>query len=78
MKVKQKLGVTFNFDKQDFIDFTKNDNVQGLRSKFIKVVLDPLFLGKKIIKGCFLSVSWRKFNSQIEFGKMLFFDDTNF
>ena len=23
LKAKQKLGVTFNFDKQDFIDFTK-------------------------------------------------------
>ena len=23
LKVKQKLGVTFNFDKQDVIDFTK-------------------------------------------------------
>ena len=47
MKGKKNLGVTFNFDKQDFIDFTKNDNVQGLRSKFIKVVLDPLFFGQK-------------------------------
>ena len=29
-KKKQKLGVTFNFDKQDVIDFTKffkNDNL---------------------------------------------------
>ena len=43
LKVKQKLGVTFNFDKQDVIDFYeifKNDNLQGLRSKFIKVVVD--------------------------------------
>jgi hypothetical protein len=23
LKAKQKLGVTFNFDKQDIIDFTK-------------------------------------------------------
>ena len=38
LKAKQKLAVTFNFDKQDVIDFTKifkNDNVQGLRSKFM-------------------------------------------
>ena len=55
-KKKQKLGVTFNFDKQDVIDFTKifkNDNVQGLRSKFIKVVIDPLFFVQKITRGCF-------------------------
>ena len=56
LKAKQKIGVTFNFDKQDVIDFMKlfkNDNVQGLRSKFIKVVVDPLFFGQKNIKGCF-------------------------
>ena len=48
LKVKQKLGVTFNFDKQDIIDFYKiykNDNVHGLRSKFRKILC---FLGKKI------------------------------
>ena len=54
LKAKQKLGVTFNFDKQDVIKFYeifKNDNVQGLRSKFIKVVVDPLFFGQKNYKG---------------------------
>ena len=54
LKGKQKLGVTFNSDKQDVIDFYeifKNDNVQGLRSKFMKVVVDPLFFGQKNIKG---------------------------
>ena len=50
LKAKQKLDVTFNFDKQDVIDF-KNDNVQGLRNKFIKVVVDPLFFGQKNYKG---------------------------
>ena len=52
LKLKQKLGVTFNFNKQDIIDFTKtfkNDNVHDLRSKFIKVVVDPLFFGQKIM-----------------------------
>ena len=61
LKAKQKLGVTFNFDKQDVMDltkFSKNDNVQGLRSKFRKVLIDPLFFGQKIYKGLFfLSVS---------------------
>ena len=64
LKVKQKLGVNFNFDKQDVIDFTifKNDNVQGLRSKYKgpiqklkrvncslrkKVVLTPLLIKEK-------------------------------
>ena len=54
LKGKQKLGVTFNFDKQDIIDFmkfSKMDSVQGLRSKFIKVVVDPLFFGQKNYKG---------------------------
>ena len=40
LKAKQKLGVTFNFD-----------NVQGLRSKFIKEDVDPLFFGQKNYKG---------------------------
>jgi len=47
---KQKLDVTFNFDKQDVIDFTKfskNDNVRGLRRKLMKVVIDPLFFWTK-------------------------------
>ena len=30
-----------------FYEIFKNDNVQGLRSKFIKVVVDPLFFGQK-------------------------------
>ena len=55
LKAKQKLGVTFNFDKQDvrhwFYEIFKNDNVQGLRSKFIKVVVYPLFFGQKNYKG---------------------------
>ena len=42
LKWKQNLGVTFNFNKHDVIDFTK---CAGPRSKFIKVVVDPLFLG---------------------------------
>ena len=50
LKGKQKLGVTFNSDKQDVIDL-KIENVQGLRSKFIKVVIDSLFFGQKIYKG---------------------------
>ena len=59
LKAKQKLGVTFNFDKQEsarrhwFNEIFKNDNVQGLRSKFRKIVVDPLFFGQRIIKGCF-------------------------
>ena len=51
LKAKQKLGLTFNLDKQDVIDFTKFSNVQGLRSKFRKMVIDPLFFGQKKYKG---------------------------
>ena len=54
LKVMRKSGVTFNFDKQnvtDFTKFSKNDNVPGLRSKFVKVVIDPLFFGQKNHKG---------------------------
>jgi hypothetical protein len=52
LKAKQKLGVTFNFDKQDVIDLTKISKlVQGLRSKFRKIVIDPLFFGQKNDKG---------------------------
>ena len=42
------IGVTFNFDKQDVIDFAKFSKI---RSKFIKVVIDPLFFGQKNYKG---------------------------
>ena len=35
-----------------FYEIFKNDNVQGLRSKFRKIVVDPLFFGQRIIKGC--------------------------
>jgi hypothetical protein len=54
LKVKLKLGVTFNFDKQDVIDFTKISKMtmcRAFRSKFRKVVIDPLFFGQKIYKG---------------------------
>ena len=53
LNVKQKLGVTFHFDKKKsfFYKIFKNDNVQGLRSKFIKIVVDPLFFGQKNYKG---------------------------
>ena len=53
LKVKQKLGVTFNSDKQNFIDFTKfsKTTMQGLSSKFKKVVLYPLLFGQNIYKG---------------------------
>ena len=45
LKVKQKLGVTFNFDKQDINDFYKIfKNVQVLRSKLIKVVVRRSFV----------------------------------
>ena len=56
--------VTFNFDKQDVIDFTKISKmtVQGLRTRFIKVVIDLLFFGQKL----------RKFNHQIKFRKYQF------
>ena len=46
LKAKQKLGVTFNFDKQDIIDFMKISKMTMCRT-FIKVVLDPLFFGQK-------------------------------
>ena len=32
LKAKQKLGVTFNFDKQDVIDFTKFSKVTICRA----------------------------------------------
>ena len=32
LKVKQKLGVTFNSDQQDIIDFTKNSNMTICRA----------------------------------------------
>ena len=40
LKAKQRVDVTF-----------KNDNVQGLRSKFRKIVIDPLLFGQKKYKG---------------------------
>ena len=43
LKAKQKLGVTFNFNKQDIIDFTKFSKMT--MCKFIKVVIDSLFFG---------------------------------
>ena len=79
---KQKLGVAFNFDKQDVIDFTKFSkmtmHVLGLRSTFRKVVIDPLFWREKIIKGLvFLSVkAIENINSQTKFEKTSFFGDT--
>ena len=53
LKAKQKLAVTFNSDKHDVIDFTKFSKMtgQGLRSNFIKVVIDPSFFGQKNYKG---------------------------
>ena len=33
-----------------FYEIFKNDNVQGLKSKFRKVVIDPLFFGQKNYK----------------------------
>ena len=42
LKAKHKLFVTFNFDKQDVIYFKKFS-----KSKFIKVVVDPLFFWAK-------------------------------
>ena len=52
LKSKQKLGVTFNFDKQDVIDYRRFSKItmcilQGLRGKFRKVVVDPFFWTKK-------------------------------
>ena len=54
LKAKQKLGVVFKFDKHDIIDFTKFSKMTTcalLRSKFRKVVVDPLFWGQKNCKG---------------------------
>ena len=54
-----------------FYEIFKNGNVQGLRSKFIKVVVDPLFFGPKNYKGLLFYESnkiWKNVN----------FDDTNF
>ena len=54
LKGKQKLGVTFNSNKQDVIDFMKIfkiENVQGLRSKSIKVVIGSLLFGQSIKTG---------------------------
>ena len=47
--------------------------MQGLRSKFIKVVVDPLFFGQKNYKGLlFYQQAKGNLISQIKFGKMLF------
>ena len=51
LKGKQKLGVTFNFDKQDVIDYTKFSKMTRCRASEAKqVVIDPLFFGQKIYK----------------------------
>ena len=58
LKAKQKLEVTFNIDKQDVIDFMKYSKMTTcalLRSKFRKVVVDPLFWGQKNCKGLIFS-----------------------
>ena len=51
LKGKQNLDITFNFDKQDAIDFTKFSKMTGPQSKFIKGVVGPLFFGQKNYKG---------------------------
>ena len=54
---KQKLGVTFNSDKQDVIfEMFKNDNLcAGPQKQIYKSnnKSSHCFLGKKFIKGCF-------------------------
>ena len=55
--IKYRRGSAWNQKKYVFISQVVGNNVQGLRYKFRKIVIDPLFFGQKIIKGCFLSVS---------------------
>ena len=51
-KGKLKLGVTFNFDKQDVIDITKFSKMTMCRaSEANSLVVDPLFFGQKNDKG---------------------------
>ena len=40
-----------NFDKQSFYKFFITDHVQGFRSSFVKVVIDPLSSEQKNYKG---------------------------
>ena len=54
LKGKQKPGVTFDCDKQEIIDYKKIfkiENVQGLRSKSIKVVIGSLLFGQSMKAG---------------------------
>ena len=53
LKAKQKLGVTFNFDKQDVIDLMKISKMTMCRASEAnsEKVTDPLFFGQKIYKG---------------------------
>ena len=56
LKAKQKLGVTFNFDKYDVIDLTKISKMTMCRASEANSEKQSqilCFLGKKIIKGCF-------------------------
>ena len=55
LKVKQKLGVTFNFDKQDVIDLTKISKMTMCRASEANSEKQSqilCFWSKKIIKGC--------------------------
>ena len=50
---EREAKTRYNFKFQQarrhwFYEIFKNDNVQGLQSNFIKIVIDPVFLGKKI------------------------------
>ena len=54
LKAKQKLSVTFIFDKQDVIDLTKFSKMTMCRASEAnseKIVIDSLFFGQKNYKG---------------------------
>ena len=44
LKAKQKLGVTFNFDKEDFIDFTKFSKMTMTKSMNLLITQTIQFL----------------------------------
>ena len=52
LKLKQKQGVTFNFNKQDVIDFMRFSKMTICRTSEANSE-KKLFLGKNNIKGCF-------------------------
>ena len=51
-EAKTRCNFQFRWARRHwFYEIFKNDNVQGLRSKFRKVVIDPLFFWQKIYIG---------------------------